>query len=81
MLTWAYGRRVEPIVEGVLQSADGYWRVEVVKFGRNDRWYRISHAATVVHERASIAVVQRILGDAYATLEPVAAGDDANGVA
>lgn len=81
MLTWAYGRRVEPIVEGVLKTADGYWVVEVVKFGRADRWYRVSHAATVVQERTSLAGVQRILGDAFETLEPIAIGESDNGAA
>lgn len=74
-------RTVEPIIEGVLQTADGYWTVEVVKFGRADRWYRISHGATLVQERASLAGVQRILGDAFETLHPVAAIDGADGVA
>lgn len=72
---------MEPIIEGSLRTADGYWTVEIVKYGRQDRWYRISHASTVIHDRASLAVVQRILGDAYATLEPVAVGDGADGVA
>lgn len=71
---------MEPIIEGVLETPDGYWRIEVVKFGRSDHWYRISHGATLVQERASLAGVQRILGDAFETLQPVAAGLD-NGVA
>lgn len=70
---------VEPIIEGALESPDGYWRVEVVKFGPRQRWFRVLHAATVVEEKASLATVQRIVGDAYGTLSPV--GDGENGVA
>ena len=54
---------------GAMQTPDGYWRVEVYKAGR-DQWYRIIHGATVVHEKAPIATVQRILGDQFAMLEP-----------
>lgn len=63
-----------------MKSADGYWTVEVIKTGPKQRWYRISHAHTVVNDRASIATVQRILGDAFNTLQAVA-GDRDNGVA
>lgn len=63
------------IVEGVLATPDGYWRVEVVRAGR-DRWYRVTHAATVVAERAAIGTVQRILGDAFQLLEPVDNAED-----
>lgn len=66
---------MEPIVEGALVSADGYWRVEIVKFGPKDRWFRIIHATTVVEERASLGTVQRVLGDAYGTLSSVEVGD------
>ena len=66
-------------IEGVLATPDGYWRVEVVKSGPRTRWYRIWHANTMVQDRAALGTVQRILGDAYATLEPgtstAAAGD------
>lgn len=54
--------------ESAMQTPDGYWRVEVVRSGR-DRWYRVRHAETVVAERAAIATVRRILGDAFETLE------------
>jgi hypothetical protein len=59
------------MIEGVLQTPDGYWRVEVVKSGPRTRWYRIWHATTMVQDRAALGTVLRILGDAYATLEPV----------
>lgn len=58
-------------IEGVLRTPDGYWRVEIVRTGRNVRWYRIWHANTLVQDRAALATVRRALGDAYATLEPV----------
>lgn len=61
---------IDPIVEGTLATPDGYWTVEAIRDGRA-RWYRVSHATTVVAERASLGTVQRILGDAMATLEPV----------
>lgn len=56
-----------------MRTADGYWLVEIVRYGRADRWFRITHAATVVADRAPLATVQRILGDAYETLQPVEA--------
>lgn len=64
---------MDPVIEGALQTPDGYWRVEVVRYGPGQRWYRVTHAATVVAERAPLATVQRILGDAFGTLEPVEA--------
>lgn len=54
-----------------MQTPDGYWRVEVVRAGRQ-RWYRVWHAETVVAEKAAIATVERILGDAFGTLEDAA---------
>lgn len=72
---------MEPKVEGVLQSPDGYWRVEVVRYGPRDRWYRVSHASTVLADRAVLGTVQRILGDAFDTLEPVDVESGSNGVA
>ena len=72
---------MEPVAEGALRTPDGYWTVEVIRYGWA-RWYRISHATTVVEERASLGTVQRILGNAMATLEPVQADSDAdNGIA
>lgn len=68
-------------IEGVLQTPDGYWRVEVVRTGRKQRWFRVWHASTLVQDRAALATVQRILGDAYATLEPAEASQEDNGVA
>jgi bifunctional non-homologous end joining protein LigD len=68
-------------IEGVLQTPDGYWRVEAVKSGRRERWFRIWHATTLVQDRAALATVERILGDAYATLEPVSSAEETNGVA
>jgi hypothetical protein len=65
---------MEPVTEGALRTADGYWTVEVIRYGRA-RWYRISHATTVLEERASLGTVQRILGVAMATLEPVEEGE------
>ena len=62
---------MEPTIEGALRSADGYWLVEVVRYGRHDRRYRVSHAATVLADRAVLGTVQRILGDAFNTLQPV----------
>lgn len=64
-----------------MQTPDGYWRVEVVKYGRRERWFRILHASTVVAEKASIATVQQILGDLYATLQPVDVGGENDGAA
>ncbi|BAL87278.1 hypothetical protein AMIS_20580 [Actinoplanes missouriensis 431] len=55
---------------GAMRTADGYWRVEVVKEGRG-QWFRVWHGATVVHDRAGISTVQRILGDTFDTLQPV----------
>jgi hypothetical protein len=43
-----------------MQTADGAWRVEVVKRGRS-RWYRIIHGDSEL-DWMSIAAVQRILG-------------------
>lgn len=63
-----------------MTTPDGYWRVEVVKYGPKQRWYRIMHATTVLHDRASLATVQRILGDAFFALEAAGAGED-DGVA
>lgn len=69
-------------IEGTLATPDGYWRVEAVRSGRRERWFRIWHATTLVQDRAALATVQRILGDAYATLGPVEAeAGEGNGVA
>ncbi len=57
-------------VEGVLTTPDRYWRVEVIRQGR-DRWYRIWHANTVVAPMAALGTVQFILGDAFADLQQV----------
>lgn len=57
-------------VEGVLATPDGYWRVEVVRDGRR-QWYRVWYASTVVEEQASIATVERVLGEAFGTLQQV----------
>lgn len=62
-----------------MKTPDGYWRVEAVRYGRKERGFRIIHSTTVVADKAAIGTVQRILGDAYATLAPVEA--DADGVA
>ena len=59
-----------------MAAPDGYWRVEVFQQGRQ-QWYRILHANTVVQEKAALGTVQRILGDAYDTLEPVNLEDGA----
>lgn len=65
-----------------METPDGYWRVEIIhEYGRRQRWYRIIHGSTVVAQYAVIATVQRILGDALETLELVATGDGADGVA
>jgi len=65
-------------VEGELHTPDGYWRVQIIRYGPRDRWYRVTHGTTVVGDRLPIAAVQRILGDAFGLLVPVeaAAGDD-----
>jgi hypothetical protein len=69
-------------IEGELRTPDGYWRVQIVRAGRNERWFRVWHANTIVQERAALATVQRILEDAYATLEPVSeATEGTNGAA
>lgn len=62
-------------VEGVLATPDGYWRVEVIRDGRN-RCFRVWHANTIVEAKASITTVQRILGAAFADLAP-ASGEGA----
>jgi hypothetical protein len=62
---------MEPVIESALQSPDGYWRVEVVRYAPGRRWYRILHATTVVADQASLATVERVLGEAFATLEPL----------
>lgn len=59
-----------------MQTADGYWRVEVVQ-DRGQQWFRVWHAQTLVQEKASIATVQRILGDVFGALQPVNAGQGA----
>lgn len=64
------------MIEGALRSPDGYWLVEVVRYGRQDRRYRVSHAATVLADRAVLGTVQRILGDAFDTLQPIETGDE-----
>lgn len=61
------------MIEGALRTPDGYWRVEVVRYAGRQRWYRIIHGTTVVAERAGIGTVQDILGEDYASLEPVEA--------
>lgn len=53
-----------------MATPDGYWRVEIVRTGR-DVWYRIRHAETVVAAKASIATVERILGTDFSLLEQV----------
>jgi hypothetical protein len=58
-------------VEAAMQTPDGYWRVEIVRSG-GERWYRVRHANTVVADKAAIATVQRILGDAFERLEAAA---------
>lgn len=71
VLTCGYRPIMEPVVESALETPDRYWRVEIVRYGPKQRWYRVTHAATVVAERAPLATVQRILGDAFVALEPV----------
>jgi bifunctional non-homologous end joining protein LigD len=53
---------VEPEIEGAMQTADGEWRVEVVRRGRS-RWYRIVHEDDV-RDWLSISGVERILAEA-----------------
>jgi hypothetical protein len=54
---------------GAMQTPDGYWRVEVVQ-DRGQQWFRVWHAQTLVHDKAAIATVERILGDAFGALKP-----------
>jgi hypothetical protein len=49
-------------IEGVMQTPDGSWRVEVVRRS-GSRWYRIVHGDEVL-DWLSIAAVERILDDA-----------------
>jgi bifunctional non-homologous end joining protein LigD len=49
-------------VEAAMQTADGAWRVEIVRRGR-DRWYRIVHGDDVI-DWLSISSVERILAEA-----------------
>jgi hypothetical protein len=74
-LTCGYGPIMDPVVESTMRTPDEYWRVQIVRYGRRDRWYRVLHAETVVADRAPLATVHRILGDAMATLEPVNADE------
>ncbi len=53
---------MEPEVKYAMQTADGAWRVEIVKRGRT-QWYRVVHEDNVL-DWLSIAAVQRILGEA-----------------
>jgi hypothetical protein len=53
---------VEPKVQHAMQTADGAWRVEIVKRGRT-QWYRVVHEENVL-DWLSIAAVRRILGEA-----------------
>jgi hypothetical protein len=64
---------VDAVIEYMMQTPDGAWRVEVVKRGRS-RWYRLLNGDNEL-EWLSIAAVQRILGEAgidIADLEAVA---------
>jgi bifunctional non-homologous end joining protein LigD len=56
------GGRGDGTVEGVMQTPDGAWRVEVVRRGRS-RWYRVVHGDQVL-DWLSIAAVERILDEA-----------------
>lgn len=67
----AYGRGVERIT-GVMQTPDGYWRVEAYRQGPKTQWYRVIHGTSTVVDKAALATVQRILGDQFAELQPVA---------
>jgi hypothetical protein len=53
---------VEAVTEYAMQTPDGAWRVEVVKYGR-DRWYRVVYGDNQL-DWLSIAGVHRILGKA-----------------
>jgi hypothetical protein len=53
---------VDAVTEYAMQTADGAWRVEVVKYGR-DRWYCVVHGDNQL-DWLSIAGVHRILGEA-----------------
>jgi hypothetical protein len=63
---------VDHVREKVLgtMAADG-WRVQVVETGRSQHWYRVTDPAGQVHDGLAVATVQRLLGDAYADLQPV----------
>ncbi len=61
---------------GAMQTPDGYWCVEVMQ-QRSEQWFRVWHAQTLVQEKAAIATVQRILGDAYGTLQSADVGQGA----
>ncbi len=49
------------IVEGVMQTPDGLWRVEAVRQGGR-YWYRVIHGDDV-YEPLSIAAVERVLAE------------------
>jgi hypothetical protein len=53
---------MEPVVEAAMATADGAWRVEIVRRGRT-RWYRLVHGDDVI-DWLSIASVERILDEA-----------------
>ncbi|GAA3962969.1 hypothetical protein [Actinoplanes auranticolor] len=57
---------MEPKAEYAMQTADGAWRVEIVKRGRS-QWYRIIHDDSVL-DWLTIAAVQRLLGEAGVSL-------------
>lgn len=60
-----------------MQTPDGYWRVEIHRKPMStEHWYRVVHATTVLADRAALATVQHILGEAFADLVPVDAEPD-----
>jgi hypothetical protein len=75
---------VDAVAEYAMQTPDGAWRVEVVKYGRT-RWYRVVHGDNQL-DWLSIAGVHRILSEAgidmadlvEVTDQPPAPVDNAN---
>ncbi|WP_199512162.1 hypothetical protein [Nucisporomicrobium flavum] len=57
-------------VEGAFETADGVWRVEVVRYRGLGQLYRVRRGDELVADRTVIARVEQLLGDAMSTLQP-----------
>ncbi len=57
-------------MEGAFETADGVWRVEVVRYRGLGQLYRVRRGDELVADRTVIARVEQLLGDAMSTLQP-----------